>query len=137
LGSYLGYPHFQALLGTACLEAGDIKLGLPSVSKALDVALDSGDRLVESELLRLQGEFNFLESELDIAAKLFTEAGEVASSQHALAFELRAAMSMHRLGLQRGDPQITRKPLERVLKRFSEGFDTQDLREAGELLEAK
>jgi predicted ATPase/DNA-binding SARP family transcriptional activator len=136
LGSYLGYPHFLALLGEACLEAGDSKLGLTSVSRALDTALESGDRLVEAELLRLQGEFKLLEGEQGIAERLYEEAFEVASSQNALAFELRAAMSMHHLGLQRGDQQTTRKSLERVFKRFSEGFDTQDLNEASELLEA-
>jgi len=134
LGSYLGYPHFLALLGEACLEAGDSKLGLSSVTRAFDTALESGDRLVEAELLRLQGEFKLLEGELGIAERLFEEAFEVASSQNALAFELRAAMSMHRLGLQRGDQQTTRKSLERVFQRFSEGLDTQDLREASELL---
>jgi predicted ATPase len=137
LGSYLGYPHFQALLGEACLKAGDSKLGLTSVKRALDTALESGDRLVEAELLRLQGEFKLLEGELGMAERLFEDAFEVASSQNALAFELRTAMSMHRLGLQRGDQDKTRKTLERVFKRFSEGFDTQDLREASELLETR
>ncbi len=137
MGSYLGYPHFQALLGEACLEVGDSKLGLSSVTRALDIALESGDRLVEAELLRLQGEFKLLEGELDIAERRFVEASEVASSQNALAFELRAAMSKHRLGLERGDQDKTRKTLARVYKRFNEGFDTPDLIEASELLEAR
>jgi predicted ATPase/DNA-binding SARP family transcriptional activator len=135
MGSYLGYPHFQALLGEASLEAGDIEIGLTSVKRALDTALESGDRLVEAELLRLQGEFKLLEGEFNIAERLFLEAFEVASSQKALTFELRAAMSMHRLGLQRGVQHKTRRTLERVFKRFSEGFDSLDLIEASELLQ--
>lgn len=61
---------------------------------------------------------------------------KVAREQHALAWELRSAMSLARLWLRQGQEQAARNLLEPVYRRFSEGFETPDLVQADALLKA-
>jgi predicted ATPase len=56
-------------------------------------------------------------------------------SQQAKSWELRAAMSMARLWCDRGKRDKARELLAPVYGRFSEGFDTLDLKEAKALLD--
>lgn len=60
----------------------------------------------------------------------------VAHDQHALAWELRSAMSLARLWRRQGQEEAARNLLEPVYRRFTEGFDTPDLVEAHTLLQA-
>jgi adenylate cyclase len=62
---------------------------------------------------------------------------EVARQQGALSLELRAATSLARLGMRRGRPSDARRQLEEVVARFTEGFDTSDLKAARALLDER
>ncbi|UQR60209.1 hypothetical protein LRP30_24600 [Bradyrhizobium sp. C-145] len=63
------------------------------------------------------------------------QALELARKQRARSFELRVAMSMVRLWRDRGKRNEARELLAPIYNRFTEGFDTRDLKEAKALLE--
>jgi predicted ATPase len=64
----------------------------------------------------------------------FERALAIARDQAAKSWELRAAMSLARLGSDQGKQELVRDLLATVYGWFSEGFDTLDLREARTLL---
>jgi predicted ATPase/DNA-binding winged helix-turn-helix (wHTH) protein len=72
---------------------------------------------------------------LDAAESRFRAALQIARDQGALAWELRAAMSITRLELERGRHAEARSNLSAVFERFDEGHDTADLRAARALLD--
>jgi len=64
-----------------------------------------------------------------------TEALAVARAQSALAWELRSTMAMARMLSEDGQRDRARHTLALVYDRFTEGFETADLRLARALLE--
>ena len=69
------------------------------------------------------------------AEACFLKAIEVAQTQQAKSWELRATMSLARLWRKQGKPRDARRRLTAVYDWFTEGFDTPDLQEAKVLLE--
>ncbi len=69
------------------------------------------------------------------AEGLFQEALAIARSQEASAFELRAATCLARLWQRQGKTAEARALLAPVYDWFTEGFGTQDLKDARALLE--
>jgi predicted ATPase len=59
----------------------------------------------------------------------------VAREQGALSWELRASMTMARLWSKQGRAQEGRQLVASVYARFTEGFETSDIRDAKQLLE--
>jgi predicted ATPase len=74
------------------------------------------------------------ESEAVKAEAYFERSLEIARSQRAKSWELRAATSMARLCRDRGKRQQAHDLLASVYGWFTEGFDTLDLKEAKALL---
>jgi predicted ATPase len=70
------------------------------------------------------------------AETCFQQAVDIARRQRAKALELQTVMSLSRLWRQQGKREEARQRLAEIYGRFSEGFDTADLREAKRLLEA-
>ncbi|WP_260961440.1 ATP-binding protein [Pseudomonas citri] len=68
------------------------------------------------------------------AEALLLEALAVARGHHALAWELRSAVSLARLWHRRGQDQAAQDVLGPLYQRFSEGFDTPGLQEASAML---
>ena len=68
------------------------------------------------------------------ARQHFWRSLELAREHGALAWELRAAMSLHRLDLRSGDARESHKLLSHVYGQFREGFETADLDSAKRLL---
>lgn len=87
------------------------------------------------ELLRVDGERQAQQGDAMAAIKTFQRGIKVAHQQHALAWELRCGISLARVLRAQGRTTEARKALENVLARFSEGRDTQDLRQAQALLD--
>jgi predicted ATPase len=89
-------------------------------------------------LLRIKGEI-LVQADAPNAAsaaeELFRQSIAWARRQDALSWELRAATSVARLWHQQGRPEPARAILEPVYGRFTEGFDTADLRAAKALLD--
>jgi predicted ATPase len=70
------------------------------------------------------------------AEACFQQALAIARRQQAKSWELRTVLSLSRLWQQQGKCAETRALLAPICGRFTEGFDTPDLREAKALLEA-
>jgi predicted ATPase len=79
---------------------------------------------------------DLLPTAVEEAERCFHQAIEIARRQHAKALELQAVMSLSRLWEQQGKRDEARQWLGEIYARFTEGFDTADLREAKRLLEA-
>jgi tetratricopeptide (TPR) repeat protein len=90
-----------------------------------------------AELHRILGEISLGRDDPDPAeaARHFERALEVARSQHARFYELRAATSLARLLRDQGRRDEARALLQPVYAWFTEGFDTAPLKEAKALLE--
>lgn len=69
------------------------------------------------------------------AEALFLRARDMAAEQGALSWELRATTDLAALWTEEGDPARARDVLGSVYGRFEEGWGTQDLRRAAELLQ--
>jgi hypothetical protein len=134
-------PRFLLLLGelAACLgEAGEIALGLETVEETLARCEARGERWYVTELLCIKGELRILEGAPDAAAAAeghLLEALDCARAQGALSWGLRAATDLARLYRDQRRAAEARELLGAVYGRFTEGFDTADLRAAGSLLQ--
>jgi predicted ATPase len=107
------------------------------LTEALAVVSQTGERWVEAELYRLQGQLLLQQAVPDEqhSAICFHKALSIARNQQAKSFELRAATSLARLWQQQGKRQEAHGLLAPVYNWFTEGFDTADLQEAKALLE--
>ena len=135
------HVHHTWLLGelaTGLGETGAVADGLTRIEDALGRARRAEEGWIVPELLRRKGELllqrggpgDDARGEACLAAAL-----EWASRQHALAWALRAATGLARFWARRGRRGEAREVLESVARRFTEGFDTADLRAAAALLE--
>ena len=99
---------------------------------------ETGDRYMEPECVRLQGELTLAASSPDTAAaeRLFREAIAIARAHKAKSWELRAAMSLAHLLRSQDRRQDALACLDTVLDWFTEGLDTADLQQARALAHA-
>jgi predicted ATPase len=126
--------------------------GLNVLAEALARVDNTEEREYEAELYRLEGELTL--QKLSVASNrlsagtvggahptkegeaeaYFLRAIEIARRQQAKSLELRAAMSLAQLWQQQGKKAKAHQLLAEIYGWFTEGFDTQDLREAKVLL---
>jgi DNA-binding winged helix-turn-helix (wHTH) protein len=134
-GMLLLRPYYLALLAEVCRTGGHLEAGRAALAEALAAVQSTGERWYEAEIHRGLGELAIAAGgPAGEAETCFRRAADVAGRQGALALELRAAMSLVRLA--RGDGRLAgaRQRLAEVYSRFSEGFDTGDLRAARVLM---
>jgi DNA-binding SARP family transcriptional activator/predicted ATPase len=134
-GSRIGKPHMLALLGEAHGVIGQPEEGLTLLSEALAAAHDSNERHYEPEILRLRGDL-LRQSGADDAQveAVYCQAIDVARSQQAKAWELRATVSLVQLWRDRGDSAAAEQTLAAAVDWFREGAGSPDLQKAGALL---
>jgi predicted ATPase len=110
--------------------------GLRVINEGLVVSNETGECLAESELHRLKGELllTLSRDNQTEAEQCFHEALEIASSQQAKSWELRAATSLAKLWQSEGKRREAHDLLAPVYNWFTEGFDTADLKDAKALL---
>ena len=130
-------PLYAKLLADVEAGTGNVKSALDVVSEALSDTEQSGQSWFNAELHRTRGEFLLQRHPVDIAAAetALKRAIEVARSQQARAFELRASLSLAKLYQTECRYEAARELLAPVYGWFTEGFDTRDLKEAKALLE--
>jgi predicted ATPase len=87
------------------------------------------------EMMRIKGEFLASGLHLSEAETWFSRSLDVAREQSALAWELRTATSLVHLWARQGRSDEAQRLLRAVYDRFTEGFDTLDLRAAKRLLD--
>jgi predicted ATPase/DNA-binding winged helix-turn-helix (wHTH) protein len=106
---------------------------LQTIDKAIAQATPHGE-LSMPELLRLRGELLEKISDEPAAEAAYFRAIELADQQSALSWRLRASTSLARLQLRQGRRKEARKGLAETYARFTEGFETADLKSAHDLL---
>ena len=125
--------------GRSIGRTGQIVDGLAAVEEALAWTERSEERWAISELLRIKGELTLLQAGPGAAAAAedhFRQALDWAHRQGALSWKLRAATSFARLLRDQSRSAEAAALLQPVYDRFTEGFDTADLKAAKALLEA-
>jgi hypothetical protein len=138
-GGSMSSVMFLNALPVDFARAGKFAEGLAAAAQAMEQAERTGTRWLFPELLRIRGELLLLQAETGAAAAAehhFRQALDWARGQGALSLELRAATSLARLLRDHVSIDDAKGVLRPVYDRFSEGFDTADLREAKALLEA-
>jgi predicted ATPase len=124
---------------TICLAAlaqglgafGQVAEALTAIEEALDRADRHEERWCLAELLRIKGELLRLDPQTDGSAEAcFRDALDEARRQQALSWELRAATSLAKLWHDGGKTAEAKALLSAVYDRFTEGFETADLRTA-------
>jgi tetratricopeptide (TPR) repeat protein len=129
----------DAITAEALGRIGQISDGLVLVEEAIDHCERTEERWVFAELLRVKGELRLLQGGPRTATKAedhFRQALDWAHRQGALSWELRTATSLARLLRDQGRPADAMTLLQPVYDRFTEGFDTVDLKAAKALLDA-
>lgn len=137
-GAELFVPFFLALLAEAYGKAGRGAAGLAALDEAMAIVDKSGkdgERLWDSELLRIKGELLLGNSDAVQAEACFQEALQIASRQGAKSWELRTSVSLSLLWKNQGRRKEAQELLKGIYGWFTEGFDTPDLINAKALLE--
>ena len=134
-GSKMWGSHRLARAAAAFIEASHVREGAALLTEAFQVMDSNGERWCEAELLRLQGLLAISTARTAEAEACFAKAINVASSQCARLFELRAAVAMNRLPSDPSERKRRKTLLGSIYGGFTEGFDTRDLEEARALLD--
>jgi predicted ATPase len=134
-GNELLMPHHTALLARACDIAGQIDEALTALDDALQIAGRTGEHWLDAELNRNKGQLLLQQGHSEAAEELYRKALSIATEQGAKLWELRAAVSLARLRRDHGRRAEARALLAPAYDWFTEGIDTQDLKEAKALLD--
>jgi len=143
LGRRLALPELLTWLAEGQMRAGVLGDSASTINDALNAA--PADLYWRPETLRLRGEatLKFASSMTDRdggtarqqrAEQDFLEARALANRIGARSLELRAATSLARLYLSRGERSRAQELLDPILSAFAEGHATSDFRQARELL---
>jgi predicted ATPase len=138
IGTRLILGELHALFAECLEKQGKTDEALTALAAAVAYFERRGsDALWEPEVHRLMGDLLLRRhpSAPDRAEVSYRRAIERARSQESKSWELRAATSLARLWRDQGKPAAARDLLAPVYGRFTEGFDTADLRDAKALLE--
>jgi predicted ATPase len=133
--SYIVVTTFTGALAEGLRKTGELEEALFTIDEAITLAINSGVKIELSELLRIKSLVFVAQNDRESAISCLTEAIEVARTQSALAFELRSAIDLARLLSDGEQRDQARHSLALVYDRFTEGFQTADLKMARGLLE--
>jgi predicted ATPase len=125
--------EFNGSLAQGFAMMGRLDQALPTIDKTIAQVKRHGE-LSEPELQRIRGELLEKAADEQGAEQAFCRSIELADQQSALSWRLRASMSLARLQFRQGRRKEAREALSETYARFSEGFDTADLKAAERLL---
>ncbi len=130
--------YFSCVLADTYLQAGDLDSFFPVINSAIDEIAHNGMRLWEPETHRARGDaLSLLAGDKgENAEASLRRAIEIAGAQKAKSLELRATNSLCRMLKRKNRLAEVRACLTPTYEWFTEGLDTADLQEAGQLLEA-
>ncbi|HZC96859.1 MAG TPA: winged helix-turn-helix domain-containing protein [Bradyrhizobium sp.] len=130
VGFVFHHEMFVLYAAGAMARLGDCTGAIAAIDEVLARSLQSEGLWIYPELLRTKGEL-LLQKKADDdrsrAEACFSEALRLAVEQGALLWELRAAHSLARLNIVRGEKEDALSRLTSVYNRFTEGFETADL----------
>jgi predicted ATPase/class 3 adenylate cyclase len=137
LGNKAFRPLFLGFLAAAQAAIGNCEEAILTLEEAIAIGEETAERWYAAELWRNKGDLNRnMDSRKGMAEECFQRASAIAVEQGSRCFELRAATRVARLWHDQGEASRARGSLAPIYGSFTEGFDTPDLREAKELLEA-
>jgi predicted ATPase/DNA-binding winged helix-turn-helix (wHTH) protein len=128
-------PGFMGALAEGLGKTEQFEEALLTINGAVARATNSAVELDLPELLRIKSQILAARHDRESAMSCLTEALAVARAQSALAWELRSTMTLARLLSEDGQRDQARHTLALVYDRFTEGFETADLKLACALLE--
>jgi predicted ATPase/DNA-binding winged helix-turn-helix (wHTH) protein len=131
----LQIPRFTGALAEGLRKTGQFEEALFTIDGAIARATNSGVEVDLPELLRIKSQILVARHDRESAMNCLTEALAVARAQSALAWELRSTMALARMLSEDGQRDQARHTLALVYDRFTEGFETADLKLARALLE--
>jgi predicted ATPase len=135
-GARLQSTHHLVLLAEALVACRHYDEALSALHETAVQVKETGERYVEAEFHRLQGNLFLAQGGHGGAVELcYSQALEVAQAQGAHSLELRATIGLARLWRDQGKRDEARDLLAPVYGWFTEGFDTRDLKEARALLD--
>jgi tetratricopeptide (TPR) repeat protein len=136
-GFILGYTEFAGALAEGLAGTGNLSQGLAAIDDALEQSERNEEAWCIAELLRRKGELLLMgggQSAAAAAEDCFARSLDLAHGQGALSWQLRAATSLARLWRDQNQAQKALQLLAPVYDRFTEGFETADLKAAKVLI---
>jgi len=136
-GSIVFVPWYLSHMARAKAELGQLAEAWQHVNEALRAMEMTGEAWCESDVHRTAGEIALLEPTPDVAKAEahFVRALEIGRAQQAKSWELRAATSLGKLWLERGNRGKAAELLAPIYDWFTEGRQTLDLRRAKGLVD--
>jgi class 3 adenylate cyclase/predicted ATPase len=141
LGTALILPYYHALVAQTLARHGEPAQAAQMLDESLALLGRTGERWFEAEVHRLRGELHLAPApdrgsgDAASAEACFDRAIQIARSQEARLWELRASLSLARLWRDQGRPSEARDLLGPIHAWFSEGFELRELVDAKALLE--
>ncbi|WP_316190586.1 adenylate/guanylate cyclase domain-containing protein [Bradyrhizobium sp. SZCCHNS2096] len=136
--SWLASSWFRSMLACAYVRAGMPDAALRALDGALAMAKRTGDHFLLAEIYRLQGDITLMQGGLTAAPdaeELFRQSLDIAREQSALSWELRSSVSLARLLRDTGRQQQAAELILPVCRKFTEGFETPDMKDAIQLMD--
>jgi class 3 adenylate cyclase/tetratricopeptide (TPR) repeat protein len=134
-GYQLGITAQSVLLCPVLLLRNEPEAALEVVDHGLSIVSHNSERVFEAELYRLKARALVMCGAPDAEAEsLLDQALRTARSQQARSLELRAATDLARLWMNQGKCTEALDVLVSIHGRFTEGFETRDLKEAKAVL---
>jgi tetratricopeptide (TPR) repeat protein len=109
-------------------RVGQSEEALFTINDAIALSTHTGAEFDLPELLRIKAEILAARKDREAATTCLRESIAKAQTQHALSLELRSAMTLARLFQKAGENAEARQCVANVYDRFTEGFDTADLK---------
>ena len=135
-GSMVSRPLYLAFQIEGLMLAGEFGAAQDCVNEGLAVADHYGERQLEAELRRLQGELALRRADHALAEASLRSAYVLALKQRRLGFALRSATSLARLWAESGRRNEARRLITPLVVRWKEGRGTRDVRSALALTES-
>jgi predicted ATPase/DNA-binding winged helix-turn-helix (wHTH) protein len=126
---------FRSDLATGLARAGRLDAANAAIDKVMACGEPTRPHFHLPEVMRIKGEILASGSRSFEAESWFSRSLDLAREQSALAWELRTATSLAHLWARQGRSDEATRILRPVYDRFTEGFDTPDLRAAKRLLD--
>jgi predicted ATPase/DNA-binding response OmpR family regulator/class 3 adenylate cyclase len=134
-GARLWMPMFQMLQAQAYAKAGRNESALKTIEQAIGACEGSGERWAMAEVVRTKA--SILQSRKTTPSEIETtllKSIDIARGQGALCWELRASSQLSSLWRRRGKSREALNLLRPIYHQFTEGFETDELRQTHKLL---
>jgi predicted ATPase/class 3 adenylate cyclase len=134
-GYQLGITAQFVLVCPTLLSRNEAEAALELIDHGFSIVSHNSERCFETELYRLKARAMLMRGASDAEAEsLLDQALRTARGQQARSLELRAATDLAKLWMQQGKNAEALDVLASIHSRFTEGFDTRDVKEATAIL---